>query len=385
MIEKTPGALTELVANRVEEGQFVEFKSALPGRADKGKHEFLKDVTALANAEGGQILFGIREEMGAAAGISALVVDDKDGESRRLLQMLDSQVEPRLRGVSLNWLTHEDGDILILNVPKSYYGPHRFLANGNSKFVLRNHAHVIEMTYDQIADAMVGRDRADRYLEAQWREWLDHLNKDMTFRPVSQLPALSVGLMPVIASRKTQVVDLEAIYPRASALMDGPRWGGCSTRFNFEGLAVYPGNRDERLEHLVQISRFGSLLSFDVVGWEYQAENVIPSIGLSQLIADTVRRLVPFAKQLGIAGEWILKGGVFGIGDHKFVWRDGYSFSENVKFPRDSLEFPDLLVPDIASQNSDDSFVRPWLDILWQAHGRSKCSLYADDGALRRH
>lgn len=384
MVERTPQGLSELVANRVEENQFLEFKATLPARTDKAKYEFLKDVTAFANAEGGQIVFGIEEESGAASAVTNLGVQDKDGESRRLLQLLDSQIEPRLRGIGLNWVGDQDFEVLILDIPKSYNGPHRFLFNGHAKFVLRNHAHVIEMTYDQISDAMVGRDRADQLLESQWREWLGHLDSDLAFRPVSQLPALSVGLMPVVAAQKRQVVDLEAIQPRATSLMDGPRWGGCSTRFNYEGVAVYPGNRDERLEHLVQISRFGSLLSFDVVGRDYEAENVIPSIGLSQLIADTVKRLMSFAKLLGVASDWVLKAGIFNIGDHKFVWRDGWAFPESARFPRNDLEFPNLLIPDISSQEPNDSIVRPWLDILWQAHGRSRCALYDEDGTLKQ-
>ena len=48
------------------ESQTLEVKQSLPGTDDKSRNEFLKDVCALANSSGGDILYGIREKSGRA-------------------------------------------------------------------------------------------------------------------------------------------------------------------------------------------------------------------------------------------------------------------------------------------------------------------------------
>jgi predicted HTH transcriptional regulator len=60
--EVTGADIQALVDAGVAESRRLEFKEQLPGRDDKGLVEFCKDVTALANAQGGDLLFGVREE-----------------------------------------------------------------------------------------------------------------------------------------------------------------------------------------------------------------------------------------------------------------------------------------------------------------------------------
>ena len=45
--------IERLVANNVAEGRTLDFKEELPGSSDNDKKEFLFDVSALANAQGG--------------------------------------------------------------------------------------------------------------------------------------------------------------------------------------------------------------------------------------------------------------------------------------------------------------------------------------------
>jgi len=67
MLHKAINTITEADLQRlVDEGRRedvqLEFKQALPGNSDEGKKEFLKDVTAMANSSGGDIIYGVRED-----------------------------------------------------------------------------------------------------------------------------------------------------------------------------------------------------------------------------------------------------------------------------------------------------------------------------------
>lgn len=53
--------LEALRADGVREGRQLEYKECLPGNSDDDKREFLADVTSLANAAGGDLIFGVRD------------------------------------------------------------------------------------------------------------------------------------------------------------------------------------------------------------------------------------------------------------------------------------------------------------------------------------
>lgn len=57
--------IERLVAENQEESKTLEFKAGLYEDSRDGTKEFLKDVTAFANAQGGKLLIGIEEIKGA--------------------------------------------------------------------------------------------------------------------------------------------------------------------------------------------------------------------------------------------------------------------------------------------------------------------------------
>ena len=63
--------LQKLCQDGCPESSTLEFKQVLPGKSDKDKREFCKDVVALANADGGDLVYGVKEEEGGAAGAVA--------------------------------------------------------------------------------------------------------------------------------------------------------------------------------------------------------------------------------------------------------------------------------------------------------------------------
>ena len=56
----TKADIEELKANEVREGISIEYKSSLPGKGDEAKKEFLADVSAFANASGGDLIEAVR-------------------------------------------------------------------------------------------------------------------------------------------------------------------------------------------------------------------------------------------------------------------------------------------------------------------------------------
>ncbi|MEP6878030.1 MAG: ATP-binding protein [Nitrosospira sp.] len=97
MLDIDKNTLEEWVASHATESEMLEFKAILPER--DGKQEFLKDVSAMANSNGGVIVYGISEKAGQAENIFAIKTENSDHAIRRLEQCMESGIEPRLTGV----------------------------------------------------------------------------------------------------------------------------------------------------------------------------------------------------------------------------------------------------------------------------------------------
>src|SRR5438309_10088622 len=88
--------INALVTNGVPEAITLEYKRDLPGTADADKREFLADVSAFANTQGGDLLYGIDEAAGIPTTITGIVSPDLDVEVLRLESLLRDGLEPRI-------------------------------------------------------------------------------------------------------------------------------------------------------------------------------------------------------------------------------------------------------------------------------------------------
>lgn len=129
--ELTAAHLEQLVATSATEGAHLDFKRQLPTNWDhEAKKRFVADVTAFANAAGGDLVFGVDE--GTEAQATAVVPQEfssVDAEVRRLQDFMLNLIEPRLPAaqvqavaVTANGLT---GYAVVVRVQQSWAGPHR--------------------------------------------------------------------------------------------------------------------------------------------------------------------------------------------------------------------------------------------------------------------
>jgi predicted HTH transcriptional regulator len=115
-----------LCDNRVLEGRFYDFKAAAIGSNERDKREFLADVTAFANAAGGDLILGVRENAGAADEICGIDLNDPDQEKQRLINLVRDGVEPRISCLDTKWLPISGTmGVMIIRVPRGWSAPHR--------------------------------------------------------------------------------------------------------------------------------------------------------------------------------------------------------------------------------------------------------------------
>ena len=147
----TEEVFVQVCEERWSETQTLEFKAVLPKGDEDARQEFRKDVCALANADGGDLVSGIGNVNGCANAVLAINGAGVDATKRRLQQILESKVEPRIQSIQFHACPIAAGGfVLVLRIPSSDEGPHRFGPVTEHRFPIRNDSSTTDMTYEQL-------------------------------------------------------------------------------------------------------------------------------------------------------------------------------------------------------------------------------------------
>lgn len=375
--------LLELCEEGCPESQTLEFKRELPGKQDQDKHEVCKDVVALANAEGGDLVYGIEEKDGVAYKIASISIEDADAAERRMRQVLDAGIEPKIHGLRIQQISVSEGYVLILRVPASYDGPHCIRTDKNSKqqrrFVMRNGTMVSDMSYDQIRGAF---DRTATLAE-QARRFIatrrELIVQGETPVPLMLGPQLVVHLLPIVGLAGRMTLDLKPIYERSwTDFIRG--WGGSDCVYNLDGLVVHSGGRGD-VSHCCcnQIFRTGTFEGVKL-GGSVQGDQkpILGSSRMSEFFYSSAKMFIEKVKSWGFSGPALLGFSILNVKGYELWVGGGYNpYIRPVMADRQHLVPSEVWIDDIDTVDID-SVIRPLLDTLWQAFGVERCLDFDD-------
>ena len=125
---QTKADLQQLVDEGLEESLTLDYKdSRALTRDGDGPGELCKDVSALANSAGGQLIYGIQEDKATRkpSRVDEGVVDPKITREW-IEQILNSRVQPRMIGVTTTRIDLGNGQFAyVITVPPTQTGPHQ--------------------------------------------------------------------------------------------------------------------------------------------------------------------------------------------------------------------------------------------------------------------
>lgn len=360
-----------------QESRSLDFKRELPAKDDRGRQEFLKDVCAFANSEGGDIIFGIMEIDGGARAIAPIATEESDTAIRRLGQVLDAGIEPRIHGVRFRALKFRDGTYaLLLRVPASFDGPHRFTINNASRFVVRSDTHTSDLTYEQLRMAF---DRTASLAERarNFRAYrLQEIKACRTWKTMRKGPLCVVHILPMAAMTGRSTVDVASLY-RDHAKLSFDDWGGASRSINLDGVMSF-ATSDEGISAYTHVFRSGAIEAVRFGGLTVDpSRKVIPSRTIAEFFRSAIETLVKQYQPMGIGGPAII-----GVA---FLFVEGYDFPvskyENpARTDREHLVLEEVWIENLESIEAVDNIARPILDTLWQAFGEPACAYYDAKG-----
>lgn len=370
--------LAQICSEQWGETQTLDFKAILPKATDEDRMEFRKDVCALANADGGDIVFGISEKAGRANSVNPITGTTFDATKRSLLQLLESRIEPSIPAVRFHEVQVEGGFVLLLRVPASFVGPHRFGAPAAERFVMRTDTKTIDLSYAYLRQAF---ERGSSLVE-QARTFranrLELLHERKTVPFLYSGPVLAVHIIPLSGLAGRADVDIAGLHNDNRPLMvnkDAMNWRRMTT---LDGLVTHPAPDDDGVENLITMFRNGAFETVHKAGWETPVKAVVGELAGMHLRA-TIKTYAAAAESFSVNGP-ALVGVAVANAAGMYLQIDRSTYTREPVWDK-HIVIPDVLVEDIANPTLDvDTICRPLIEVLYQAFGAPRCPYFNSGG-----
>lgn len=373
-------AIASLVESRMAESTTLEFKAALPDKSDRGVFEFLKDVCAMANSGGGDIVYGLSEVDGVATAVQPISDETEDKALLRLGQMLDAGIEPRLSGTRYRTVPMDGGYLLIVRVQQSLSGPHRVNRQGQQRFPFRNERHVSDMSYDQLRTAF---DRQASLAEGARRfraARMDGIRADVSTGRLTGAGALVVHVMPLASFGALAPANLQAAKEKFLELLFG-RISSANYAFNLDGLLAYSSTSHAGVHQYTQLFRSGAVELFrsGYASQDQHGRNITYGPSLTCDLRSAVRTGLRVAREFSVPGGAFVGVAVLGVHNRKLSLGSYADFRNDAVADRDELLLREVWTEDV-DESSVDTVSRPLLDTVWQSFGLERCGFYDQSG-----
>ncbi len=398
------------------ESRQIEFKLILPGGSDQEIKEFLKDVSAMANTEGGDIIYGIAEGLDDEGNTVAKTLEgiqeiDSDEGILRLTNILLDGLKPRLAGFQIRSIPLKDSKkAFVVRVSKSWNSPHVVDRKGHWRFYCRNDAGTYPIDITELRNAFLFSDNISQRLEEFRISRLAKVASNPLFTRISKAV---VHYQPLSSAQRDANIELARvrIEPKKLSLIpfyydDDYFDTGQKVRLNFDGILSNATHGDEAGH--IQVFRTGAI---EVVDTHYLNDDETPKeIQIRSFEYDLIHsavRSLALLRELGIATPTVFHLALLGVKDFRirietptnqvnlhflFTASREYGIAEN------DLLFPGVLFSEELLTDFDDlpisykdprydqafkrvsSVLQPVFDILWNSCGMQRSRYYNSDG-----
>jgi hypothetical protein len=384
-IDKT--IIESLLSREVREDRTLEYKELLPGNGREDRKEFLADITAFANAAGGDIVFGVKAKRennrptGPPDSIPGLADINVDADVLRLENMIRDGVEPRINGHQFKAIDgFPSGPVIILRIPKSWSSPH-MVKLGDSRFYSRNNAGKYPLDVVEIRSAFAFSESLPERVRRFREERIARIVAEET--PIvlpSDHAKVVLHLVPIAALDPTTRLDMAPLRYQTEKLrpINANQW---NNRHNLDGFLTYGGHGNPQTPMTyLQIFRSGAIEAVESMLLEYnnihardsgtERQNLVSTTPIERFLIVSLDKFLKVEQELGMEPPVFIMLSLVGVKGYGILTE--WTLSEDMyRFDRDTLLLPDSVME--SYDDPADKLLQPAFDAMWQAAGYECC------------
>ena len=385
----TQADLQALVELQLGESKMVDYKQEFPKNGSEDKKEFLNDVCSFANAQGGFLIYGMKEVAGVPTEVMGIEIADPDAEILRIQNIMRDGLAPRIPSTAIRPILLENVKYcIIVRIPQSWMKPH-MVSLGSSKFYYRNSNGKQPLDILEIRAAFQLSGTAQERIMRFKAERVNNLIANDPPVPMEQGAKTLLHLIPISASDPSIGFDVSKIESeigtRKNVFLEPSSGRG---RYNFDGYLSYTTPPRERSAcAYMQVFRNGTIEAVEswVIGALDHMEDKkhIAIISYENYLIEALPILLAHQRQLGVEPPILLMLSLLGVAGYSIEPTQGERRMPWYK-PEDQMIGKDpLLLPEVIIDRYEiepDKVLRPIFDALWNASGYPRCRNYNEHG-----
>lgn len=371
--------IQRLVANSVPESLHLDYKRELKLEDRDEKKEFLRDLTALANAEGGLIVYGIDEDRDGAGKPTGMprVVDgismpNRDAFVLGVEHIIKDGIDERLPSYQLSTVPIAgDRCVLMIRVPPSLRAPHMVTLGGERRYFMRGNSGRQDMSTAQVRDAVLRTESVVERIRAFVAQRVAKFDGART----QNRPFWMMHVIPLVRTPLAFDVTDQNVIQRLRRI-ESP--GGGSGTHTVEGYKVGYRDDDGLLNHTL-VFREGTIEFLDQHCFSPRPDGV--NFFACGVFDDRLFKYLRSAFELYREGLLQLPV-VVAVTIQKIkgyrMPPAGWAFDRSLPIDEESITPDSLVVTELPNELA--TLMKPVLDYIWNAFGLPRCLGYNATG-----
>lgn len=390
ILDITESDLQALIDNEEVESKNLEYKEILPDLKDlNNKSELLADISSFANANGGDIIYGIKEEKSKPISlVGCLELKDIDNIKSQIQNILNSNLRPRILGLNIKEVKLKDSKFaLVIRIPKSWNSPHRIvLASKNfNKFFTRGTNGKYEPDIDELRLAFTLSESLSIKIKNFLEKRIYKIDSNETPIILLNNPKIVFHIIPLNAFDPTIRYDLSKIIndPNLFTPTSSQEINFGSPRYNIDGVLKYNSFINYGNFSYTQIYKNGIIEVVDAFIIQNLREKIVNHKNLEGEILKAYSGYKKSMKILNIDFPIIFKMTFLGVKGFSIFNENSYLYKflnkdNPLVVDRDNLFFSDILIENTEEKSSIS--LKPLFDSIWNAFGYEKSKSYDANG-----
>jgi hypothetical protein len=388
--------MQELIANSVAENKTLEYKQELRiatvPSSDDEKKEFLADVSAFANTEGGDLIYGISEKNSVPKDIIGIEITKTDELVRKIENLMRDGLQPRIAHQIKLLPISENKYVLLLHIEKSWNRPHRVILGGSTAFYARNSKGKYILDTFELRDMFNLSNILMTKINSFKNEQIMSILDGNAPVPISQKGNVILHFIPFDSFNPMREINFKMLQETSNNL-GLLHWKGWNTKYNLNGYLLYsPSTNKENISYdYTQIFRNGSIESVD--GLLFSAHEIsphfpeknIPIYAFEESILRYFTQVLNYFKSIDIQPPvyfsiTLINVLGYSIPENNSVYSSVWGKSE---IDTDIVKLPESIINDFDIK--PESVLQPMYNIIYNACGLEKSNNFDEQGNFRPH
>ncbi len=378
--------INRLVKNKVQENKSLDYKKELKLAQDRDKKEFLFDVTAMSNTDGGCLIYGIvegKDEKGQNTGkpetIVGIEIENYDKLAQQIEDIIKGNTDPSISIIGLNPITVDGKTLLVIGISKTLGLPTMVTFNETNKFYRRRNTGKYSVDVYELNQMFMQNQILKESAEKFRLKRIKKVRAGKVFPNLAIETSFFIHIIP-FSFQNDQPLDLTNAHQMGLAnIMKPMNLSGWDTMFNIDGFATWSGMGYDEIISYDQLFRNGI---YEVYTSKLFEEQTMFRTDQTKLCLDGLNFIPEVIKKINdgltvlnkfqVEPPFIISISMLGIKDCLIYPNQNHDFGR--PFLIDEIYLPPTLIPTFESDIYKQ--LKPTFDIIWQAVANSQSPPY---------